>query len=77
MHLRLSHEISLFLEIYELDFVLAVPEPLVDAFEVEIDFLGKLLDLATLPLTRLSVGEEFLHLTDLLLRLALQLKAFA
>ena len=66
----MADKVSLLLLIFENHFVLSVPQPLVDAFEVQLDSACQLFYLLTVPLTLiLRLLEEILHLRDLLRRL--------
>ena len=74
----MSHEVTILHLFFLYLSVFLVPEPLVDAFEVESDLTGQLFDLLPLPLTIiLRFDEKLLHLSHLSRRLFLQFKAFS
>ena len=63
----MANKVSLVLLIFEKHFVLFVPQPLVDAFEVQLNSTCQLFYLISVPLTlTLRLHEEALHFLDLL-----------
>ena len=73
---RLSDEEALLFLVGELLPISLVPEPLVHAFEVQVDGPGELHDVFSVPLGGVSV-EKGAHDTCLLLGLRFQFKALA
>lgn len=67
----------LLFEVGLFDAILAVPQPLVNALEVQFDAIGKRLDQRLRPLFCVRLSKKLVHFCKLLFRLPFQFKTFA